>query len=91
MSYSVWCTRREKAHRLFVLFAVKPNNDAVLFVLVAIIGATGLTLLPVVLELGVELTRNADGSSAFLWFRYAPLIQLTLSWASGQLNATYVF
>ena len=62
------------------MFVVKPNNQAVLFVLVAIIGATGLTLLPVVLELGVELTRNADGSSAVLWFRYAPLIQSIPLW-----------
>ncbi|KAI1787322.1 MFS general substrate transporter [Ganoderma leucocontextum] len=53
---------------LAMIWEIKPNNDAILFVLVAIIGATGLTLLPVVLELGVELTRNADGSSAVLWF-----------------------
>ncbi|KAM5538876.1 hypothetical protein V8D89_007598 [Ganoderma adspersum] len=53
---------------LAMIWEIKPNNEAVLFVLVAIIGATGLTLLPVVLELGVELTRNADGSSAVLWF-----------------------
>lgn len=36
----------------------------------AIIGATSLTLLPIVLELAVELTRNADGSSALLWLSY---------------------
>lgn len=71
-------------------FVVKPNNEAVLFVLVAIIGATGLTLLPVVLELGVELTRNADGSSAVLWFRYAPLVPNNVVMSSGQLNATHV-
>lgn len=49
---------------------VRPNNAAALFVLMAVIGATGLTLLPAVLELAVELTRNADGSSAILWASY---------------------
>ncbi|PIL26139.1 MFS general substrate transporter [Ganoderma sinense ZZ0214-1] len=53
---------------LAMIWEIKPHNDVVLFVLAAIIGGTGLTLLPVVLELGVELTRNADGSSAILWF-----------------------
>ena len=33
----------------------------------AIIGAASLTLLPVALELAVELTRNANASSAMLW------------------------
>ena len=36
----------------------------------AIIGGTSLSLLPIVLELAVELTRNADGSSAILWLSY---------------------
>ena len=35
-----------------------------------LIGGTGLTLLPAVIELAVELTRNADGSSAMLWSSY---------------------
>ncbi|KAI0752170.1 major facilitator superfamily domain-containing protein [Fomes fomentarius] len=52
---------------LALIWEIKPNNDVALFVLMAIIGATSLTLLPVVLELAVELTRNADGSSALLW------------------------
>lgn len=33
----------------------------------AIIGACSLTLLPVALELAVELTRNANASTAMLW------------------------
>lgn len=33
----------------------------------AIIGAASLTMLPVALELAVELTRNANASSAMLW------------------------
>ncbi|KAI0632840.1 MFS general substrate transporter [Trametes polyzona] len=51
-----------------LIWEIRPNNTAVLFVLMAVIGAIGLTLLPAVLELAVELTRNADGSSAILWF-----------------------
>ncbi|RPD77008.1 MFS general substrate transporter [Lentinus tigrinus ALCF2SS1-7] len=50
-----------------LIWEIKPNNDVVLYILMAIIGATSLSLLPVVLELAVELTRNADGSSAILW------------------------
>ena len=34
----------------------------------AIIGIGSITLLPVGLELGCELTRNAEGSSAILLF-----------------------
>jgi hypothetical protein len=48
---------------------VRPHNTAVLFVLMAVIGICALTMLPVGLELACELTRNADGSSAILWFR----------------------
>lgn len=33
----------------------------------AAIGASSLTLLPVALELAVELTRNANASTAMLW------------------------
>lgn len=47
---------------------VQPNNLAVLFVIMAIIGIGLMTMLPIALELGVELTRNADGSSSILWF-----------------------
>ena len=47
--------------------AVRPNNIAVLFVIMVIIGMCSMTLLPVVLEHGVELTRNADGSASILW------------------------
>ena len=53
---------------LSMLYIVKPNNTGALFALMAIMGATSLTMLPVALELAVELTRNADGSSAILWF-----------------------
>jgi hypothetical protein len=48
--------------------SVKANNTGPLFVIFIIIGICSVTLLPVAIELGVELTRNADGSSALLWF-----------------------
>lgn len=38
-----------------------------MFVLAALIGTFGITLLPVSLELAAELTRAPDASSAFLW------------------------
>jgi len=53
---------------LSLIWAVKPHNTAGLYAIMAIIGATSLIMLPVALELGVELTRNADGSSAIMWF-----------------------
>ncbi|GBE87055.1 predicted protein [Sparassis crispa] len=52
---------------LSLIWAVRANNTGALFAVMAIIGASSLTLLPVALELAVELTRNADGSSAVLW------------------------
>ncbi|TFK44255.1 major facilitator superfamily domain-containing protein [Crucibulum laeve] len=53
---------------LSLIWAVKPNNTASLFVIMTIIGVCSVTMLPVGLELACELTRNADGSSALLWF-----------------------
>ncbi|THH29307.1 hypothetical protein EUX98_g4887 [Antrodiella citrinella] len=53
---------------LSLIWAVRPNNTGALYALMAIIGGTSLTMLPVALELAAELTRNADGSSAVLWF-----------------------
>ncbi|KAF6761255.1 major facilitator superfamily domain-containing protein [Ephemerocybe angulata] len=52
---------------LSLIWAVKPNNTAGLFVVMAIIGIGSLTMLPVALELACETTRNADASSAILW------------------------
>ena len=45
-----------------------PNNAAALYAMMALIGAGSIPLLPVALELAVEVTRNANGSSAILWF-----------------------
>ncbi|KAM6488946.1 Major facilitator superfamily domain containing protein [Amanita muscaria] len=53
---------------LSLVWAVTPNNKAVLFTIMAVIGVTSITLLPISLELSADITRNADGSSALLWF-----------------------
>lgn len=49
-------------------FLVKPHNTGGLFAIMAIIGICSIVILPVGLELGCELTRNANASSALLWF-----------------------
>ncbi|KAH8828337.1 major facilitator superfamily domain-containing protein [Flagelloscypha sp. PMI_526] len=53
---------------LSMIWAVRAGVGGAIFGVLAVIGAASLTILPVALELGVELTRNADGSSAILWF-----------------------
>ncbi|KAF8630320.1 hypothetical protein AX15_002993 [Amanita polypyramis BW_CC] len=53
---------------LSLVWAVKPNDKGGLFAVMTVLGVTSITLLPVGLELGAEVTRNADGSSAILWF-----------------------
>jgi len=53
---------------LSLVWAVKPNNTAALFAIMALLGICTITMLPIGLELGCELTRNADGSSAVVWF-----------------------
>jgi len=53
---------------LSLVWAIRPNNTGVVFALFALLGICSVTLLPVALELGVELTRAADASSAILWF-----------------------
>ncbi|KAF7315391.1 MFS general substrate transporter [Mycena indigotica] len=53
---------------LSLIWAVRPHNLAALYAICAIIGVTSVTMLPVALELAVEITRNAEGSSALLWF-----------------------
>jgi len=53
---------------LSLIWAVRPDNTAALFVILAVIGICSITMIPIALELGCEVTRNADGSSAILWF-----------------------
>ncbi|KAF8972983.1 major facilitator superfamily domain-containing protein [Flammula alnicola] len=51
-----------------LIWAVRPHNTAALFVIMTVIGVGSLPMLAVGMELACELTRNADGSSAILWF-----------------------
>ncbi|TFK68705.1 MFS general substrate transporter [Pluteus cervinus] len=53
---------------LSLIWLVRPNFTGALFAMMAVIGVCSVTMLPVALELGCEMTRNADGSSAILWF-----------------------
>ncbi|KAH9979057.1 MFS general substrate transporter [Lactifluus volemus] len=53
---------------LTLIWAVRPHNTVALYAIFVIIGIGSIMLLPVGIELGVELTRNPDGSSALLWF-----------------------
>ncbi|OBZ74517.1 Major facilitator superfamily domain-containing protein 7 [Grifola frondosa] len=71
---------------LSLIWAIRPNNTGALFAIMAVIGAASLTLLPVTLELAVEITRNADGSSAMLWFS-SNLFGIIFVLAEGALRA----
>ncbi|KAI5890517.1 MFS general substrate transporter [Schizophyllum commune H4-8] len=53
---------------LSLIWAIKPHDTGGLYAIMTIIGVTSLPMLPVALELGCELTRNAEGSSAIMWF-----------------------
>ena len=46
---------------------VRPNNLAGVFIVLVLIASISFILLPVGLELGVEITRNAETSTAVLW------------------------
>ncbi|KAG9092784.1 hypothetical protein FRC07_011589, partial [Ceratobasidium sp. 392] len=46
----------------------RANNDAGIFVLMVVLGVSSFTLLPIALEIGCEVTRSAETSSAVLWF-----------------------
>jgi len=71
---------------LSLIWAVKPHNTGGLFAIMAIIGACSLTMLPIGLELGCEVTRNSDGSSALLWF-FGNLLGIIFVLVQGALRA----
>ncbi|KAJ7220282.1 major facilitator superfamily domain-containing protein [Mycena pura] len=71
---------------LSLIWVVRPHNTAALFVIMAFIGAASLTLLPVALELGCEVTRNAQASSAMLWF-IVNAFEIIFVQAGGALRA----
>lgn len=47
---------------------VRPDNTAALFVIMGVIGVCSLPMLAIGMELACEVTRNADGSAAIIWF-----------------------
>jgi len=53
---------------LALIWAVRANNTAALYALFVLIGVFSVTMLPVGLELGCELTRNSSASAAILWW-----------------------
>ncbi|KAG6885921.1 hypothetical protein C0993_007939 [Termitomyces sp. T159_Od127] len=71
---------------LSLIWAVKPHNMGGLYAVMTIIGVCSLTMLPVGLELGCELTRNANASSAILWFS-CNLLTVIFVLAEGALRA----
>jgi FLVCR family MFS transporter 7 len=71
---------------LSLIWAVTPNNTGGLYAICALIGVTSVTMLPVSLELACEITRNADGSAALLWF-VCNLFAVAFILAQGALRA----
>jgi len=71
---------------LSLIWAVKPNNLGGLYAICALIGVASVTMLPVSLELACEITRNADGSSALMWFA-CNLFGVIFILAEGALRA----
>ncbi|KAG6902749.1 hypothetical protein C0995_011897 [Termitomyces sp. Mi166 len=71
---------------LSLIWAVKPHNLGGLFAIMTIIGVCSVTMLPVGLELGCELTRNANASSAILWFA-CNLLAVVFVLVEGALRA----
>jgi hypothetical protein len=60
------------------IWNVKPHNDGAIFAVMAIIGICSFLLLPVGLELGAEVTRNAEASCGLLWLKYVVSLHQTL-------------
>lgn len=71
---------------LSMVWAVRPDNTVVLFVLSALIGICAITLLPVSLETAAELTRAPDASSALLW-GVCSIFQIVMILAESALRA----
>ncbi|KAG6372329.1 major facilitator superfamily domain-containing protein [Boletus reticuloceps] len=70
-----------------LIWAVRQNNAAALFAIFVVIGICSLTMLPIGLELGVELTRNADASASLLWCS-GNLFAIILILGEGALRAS---
>lgn len=50
------------------ILLVRPNNLIGIYIVLVAISSVSFILLPVGLELGVEITRSAETSTAVLWF-----------------------
>jgi MFS transporter, FLVCR family, MFS-domain-containing protein 7 len=50
------------------LITVKPHNTAALFVLFVVAGVCSITVIPVGIKVGAQITRNPEGSSLMIWF-----------------------
>lgn len=50
-----------------MLFTVRPHNYAGLYPIFVLIGVGSFVLLPIALEIGVEVTSSAEASSAIFW------------------------
>jgi FLVCR family MFS transporter 7 len=55
-------------YNLIHLIAVKSHSTAVLFVLFILVGVCSITVIPVGIRVGAQITRNPDGSSLIIWF-----------------------
>ncbi|KAJ7183203.1 major facilitator superfamily domain-containing protein, partial [Mycena filopes] len=53
---------------LSLIWAVRPHNTPAIFAIMALLGISALTMLPVGLELASDLSRNPEGSAALMWF-----------------------
>lgn len=51
-----------------LIWDVRANNDVGLYIVMVVIGVSSFTLLPIALEIGCEVTRSPETSSAVLWF-----------------------
>ncbi|KAJ8473349.1 hypothetical protein ONZ45_g16329 [Pleurotus djamor] len=71
---------------LSLIWTVRPHNTAVLYGTMTVLGFTSVSLLPVGLELGCELTRNATGSSAIL-VAFGGLLGVVFTLAQSALRA----
>ncbi|KAF8520370.1 MFS general substrate transporter [Hysterangium stoloniferum] len=68
-------------------FFLRPNNAGGIYALMVVIGIISLTLLPLSLELACELSRDAETSSAILWF-FANLLGVIFVLVEDALTAS---
>ena len=64
--------------RFSLIWAVRRNNTGALHAIFVVIGACSVTMLPIGLELGCELTRNSGASAALLWLRCVFILCFTV-------------